>query len=158
MALQDSLFSTIVQLNNVQFRNSLNGLSDADAHRQVLPECSSPIFIAGHLINARYYIAKLAGVASKRPFRETFTSFDPAAEYGQINTFVEVWDEVADAVIPAFAALTEEQLLEKIPTRFPVSPSNLLSNISFLLQPESYHIGQLGILRKALGYPATSYK
>jgi uncharacterized damage-inducible protein DinB len=38
-----------------------------------------------------------------------------------------------------------------------VSDGSVLGAVAFLAQHESYHMGQLGLLRKALGYPPMSY-
>lgn len=39
----------------------------------------------------------------------------------------------------------------------PLAGPTLLGTIAFLMQHESYHVGQMGLLRKQLGRPATTY-
>lgn len=41
--------------------------------------------------------------------------------------------------------------------RFPVDLPTVHGGLGFLLQHESYHIGQLALLRKYFGYPAMRY-
>ena len=39
----------------------------------------------------------------------------------------------------------------------PLARPALLGTIAFLMQHESYHVGQMGLLRKELGHPAMAY-
>jgi len=41
--------------------------------------------------------------------------------------------------------------------RFPISDTTALGMITFLTQHDSYHIGQVGFLRRQLGKPAMTY-
>ena len=40
---------------------------------------------------------------------------------------------------------------------FPVGDRTVLGNVIFLLHHDTYHIGQIAILRKQFGYPAMKY-
>jgi hypothetical protein len=44
------------------------------------------------------------------------------------------------------------------PQRFPVDDPTFGAAIEFQLHHESYHIGQLALLRKYYGYPAMTYR
>ena len=158
MSHHNSILATTIQLNNTLFRNSLKDISKDEAHRRAIDNFAPMIFIAGHLINARYYYAKLAGLVAKRPLQDTFLKFEEGKDYGDPADMLAIWNEIADDVAPALAAMSDEEMLTEMEAHFPVSPPTVLNMITFLIQHEAYHIGQLGALRKALGHPGTSYK
>jgi uncharacterized damage-inducible protein DinB len=55
------------------------------------------------------------------------------------------------------AGRTAEQLRRPDAHRFPLGDSTELGLLTFLVQHDSYHIGQMGFLRRQLGKPAMSY-
>jgi uncharacterized damage-inducible protein DinB len=62
------------------------------------------------------------------------------------------WEAIGWHLDRAFAELTPEDLERATPQRLPGS------GIPFLLQHESYHLGQIALLRRMLGHPAMSYR
>ncbi|MFZ0391423.1 MAG: hypothetical protein WAN36_13270 [Calditrichia bacterium] len=68
-----------------------------------------------------------------------------------------LWDTVSEKLIEKFPALSESNLSSKAPVNFPVEDETRLGEIAFLLQHESYHTGQLSLLRKWLGFQPMSY-
>ena len=53
--------------------------------------------------------------------------------------------------------MTEAELSESNVHRFPLGDSTRLGLIAFLVQHDSYHLGQIAFLRRQLGKPAMSY-
>jgi uncharacterized damage-inducible protein DinB len=53
--------------------------------------------------------------------------------------------------------MNESKLQEKVRFKFPIEDNTKFGALTFMVQHETYHIGQLGILRRALGLPAMKY-
>ena len=53
--------------------------------------------------------------------------------------------------------MTEAELSESNVHRFPLGDSTRLGLIAFLVQHDSYHLGQIAFLRRQLAKPAMSY-
>ena len=55
------------------------------------------------------------------------------------------------------AERTAEQLTRPNVHRFPLGDSTELGLLAFLVQHDSYHVGQMGFIRRQLGKPAMAY-
>lgn len=139
------------------FARNLDGVTDEQA--RVLPPQggSSLLWVAGHIVSTRMALLELIG-------GEPFWSEDRRAAFRRGSTPSEVPDlptldelradfrRSQEPVVAALAVLTPERLAE--PATF--SPTNdpeetvgtLLAALAF---HESYHCGQLGVLRRTAG-------
>jgi uncharacterized damage-inducible protein DinB len=76
-----------------------------------------------------------------------------------LPTMVELhaaWEAVSAHLAVTVERLDTGQLsAERRP--FPGSDRTILGGIAFLIQHESFHIGQLALIRRQLGFPAMSY-
>jgi hypothetical protein len=66
------------------------------------------------------------------------------------------WREAGVLVRDALSGVTEATLSRSGP-RLPGSDGTVLGGVAFLLQHESYHIGQLAYIRRMYGLPAMKY-
>jgi uncharacterized damage-inducible protein DinB len=64
---------------------------------------------------------------------------------------------VARALRDRLQRLTPEDLDAATTTRFPTATPTILGVLAFLVQHDSYHIGQLALLRRQVGLPPMSY-
>jgi uncharacterized damage-inducible protein DinB len=53
--------------------------------------------------------------------------------------------------------LTAGELAEPNVHRFPLGDSSRLGLVAYLVQHDSYHLGQIGFIRRQLGKPPMSY-
>jgi uncharacterized damage-inducible protein DinB len=67
------------------------------------------------------------------------------------------WTAAAHALRERVERLTAADLDAASAARFPVSEQKVLNVFAFLVQHETYHLGQLALLRKHAGLPAMSY-
>jgi hypothetical protein len=67
------------------------------------------------------------------------------------------WAAVTALVAERLAEVAAAELLEPSGQTFPNEDSTRLGALAFLLQHEACHIGQLGLLRKALGFRPMHY-
>ena len=79
------------------------------------------------------------------------------ADRSEIEGIRVTWREVSDVLVERFGELSDLELKERAPVEFPVGDGTVLGGIAFLLQHESFHIGQLAFLRKMLGHGSMSY-
>jgi uncharacterized damage-inducible protein DinB len=148
-----------LDLNTNLFFNALRGLSDDDARRRVAPGVSSAAFIAAHLVDARHFLLKRLGVAHPNPMDALgqVRSEDELRALPPLADLRAAWLDVTPVLRAALLALTPEQADAEIGQAFPIALTGALGAVVFLLHHESYHLGQLGLLRKHLGHPAMAY-
>lgn len=151
----------LFRLNTKLFRNTLASLDEVDATARPNEHTNSVAFIGGHLVETRAWMGRSLGLDTKSPFGgvlEHVTSLDQIKEFPKLVEIRPEWETLSEAVSARLDQLTEEQLAGPGTPKFPGVAPTVLGGIAFLLQHESYHIGQLGYLRKYLGLPPMSYR
>jgi uncharacterized damage-inducible protein DinB len=81
-------------------------------------------------------------------------------DVSELPTLAEIrteWERSASVLADRLDSLTETDLHEEAKARFPIGDATVLGLIAFMVQHESYHIGQLALLRKHYGFPAMRY-
>ncbi len=150
----------ILKLNTRLLRNCLDGVPDEKAAVRPSPDTNSATFIAAHLTDARFYLLKMLGVSHPNPiaaFLAGAKSIDEIKELPSLDQVQEAWSDVAHALRDRLESITAVELDAPVDTRFPMPNATLLGVLTFLVQHDSYHIGQLAMLRKHAGLPAMSY-
>lgn len=115
---------------------------------------NSIAWIVGHMALYRKMIVKtLGGEVSERPWEELVKR--GAAKGGDLASFhnemVTEFFEYAQRGSELAAHATPEQLDQSIGKKMPNGSETVLGLLSFLSFHETYHLGQLGLLRVELG-------
>jgi hypothetical protein len=151
----------ILRLNTVLFRNCLDGLSDEQAALRPSNATNSAAFVAAHLTNSRFFLLNMLGAAEKDPLasyldgRKSLDELERLPALGEIHA---AWTHAAHLLRDRLATLTAAELDGPSTARFPLANGTLLGTLTFLVQHDSYHIGQLSLLRKYCGLPAMRYR
>lgn len=151
----------ILRLNTRLFRNCLEGFTDAQAAERPAAGTSNAAFVATHLTDSRFYLLKLLGAERPNPLARYLANvkkIDDLMEYPSIAEMLSAWSDVSHALRDRLDELTAAELDEIVSPRFPMPNPTRLSALTFLVQHDSYHIGQLAILRRHAGLPAMSYR
>ena len=151
----------ILRLNTVLFRNCLDGLSDEQAAKRPSGGTNNAVFVAAHLTNSRFYLLKTLGVAEPDPLAPYLNgqkSLDDLERLPPLSEIQIAWTMAAHLLRDRLEALTPAELDGPSTARFPLSNGTLLATLTFLVQHDSYHVGQLSLLRKYAGLPAMRYQ
>ena len=150
----------IFKLNSRLFLNCLDGLTDERAAWRANDDVNSAAFIALHLTDSRHFIARLMGLTLDNPFAAITKDRRSIAEMKSLPALEEVraeWKKVTGEIRARMGQLDAAALEKPSGSKLPVEDGSLLGVLTFLMQHDSYHIGQLSLLRKQLGLPAMSY-
>lgn len=150
----------IFDLNTLLFKNVFRNIDEKTARLSLSDNTNSMIFIALHMLDARYYILDFLGIAFESEFKEVLSNIKVESDsksFPPLGTVLEDWDKTAAKVRASFSTLTAAQIKKKSPVNFPIMDDTILGAVSFLIHHESYHLGQLGILRKYFGFGPMSY-
>lgn len=150
----------IFKLNSRLFLNCLDGMNDDQASWRAGDGLSSAAFIAMHLVDTRHGLAAKLGLELDNPFAEIKgrKSVVEMRNVPGLDGTREAWKAVTGELRQRFAQLTEADLGKDSGTKLGIDDKSMLGYIGFLMQHDSYHIGQLGLLRRQLGLPAMSYR
>jgi uncharacterized damage-inducible protein DinB len=151
----------ILRLNTTLFRNCLNGLSDEQAAARPSGATNNAAFVAAHLTNSRFYLLKALGVDEPdplAPYLDGRQSLDELANLPPLAEIQAAWTKAAHLLRDRLAALTPADLDGPSGAKFPLFDGTVLATLTFLVQHDSYHVGQLSLLRKYCGLPAMRFQ
>jgi uncharacterized damage-inducible protein DinB len=148
----------IYSLNTDLVLNSIAGVSEAHAAERPLPGTNSLAFLLAHATDARYFVAALLGRPGANPLAEIeATGIDDAGELPALSELRAFWLAASAHLETALEGASASDLAATPGQGFPVGDPTVLGALTFLAQHESYHVGQMALLRKGLGYPAMQY-
>jgi uncharacterized damage-inducible protein DinB len=158
-----AVWRAIASLNTRLFANCLADVVDDLARQPVAPGTNPMSFVALHLVDARHAMVSFLGRELPRPFDGRFDLATSAVDIDSYPTVVELgaaWTAVSTALDAALVSATGERLdrIDAHPFAFPINDRSTLGCLAFLLQHESYHLGQLALLRKQHGLPAMTWR
>jgi len=150
------------------FNNVLEGITDNHGGDRLTDHINHLQWIAGHLTASRNGIGGLVGLEPTFPYKEVYSdptqpppgnrAIDASITYPQLSEILFYWNGFASAFTEAVSKLGDEQLAMELPVNTPIRDKTLLGLLGFVGSHESYHIGQMSIIRKYLGLSAMSYK
>jgi hypothetical protein len=150
----------ILKLNTGLLRNALAGVDNAAAGRRLHPDFNTMAFLVIHLLDARFLMARMTGVPADNPHQAAWDaarSFDDIADIPPLAELLALWDGVGAALAARLPALAAADVAGPVPYPFPVADPSVRGGLAFLLQHESYHLGQLGLMRRMLSLPAMAW-
>lgn len=151
--------AAIFRLNTGLVLNCLTTLPDDLAQKRVGEKLNSIAFLVAHLTETRHYLATLLGQPLPSPFSSAFANartIDEAGPLPPISQLAQYWDAIA-AHLAVIVERIDTPLLAQTGPALPGSDGTVLGNLAFLAQHESYHLGQIALLRRAHGLAAMSY-
>ena len=149
----------ILSLNTRLLHNCLEGADDALATRRVTPDSNSLAFLAAHLAESRHYACMMAGRPLPNPLegRLKGKTLDDVGPLPSLAEITAAWDAVSAHMLAVLEELGEDDMKREATRRLPGSDGTVASVLPFLAQHDSYHIGQMAILRRQLGLGAMKY-
>jgi uncharacterized protein YndB with AHSA1/START domain/uncharacterized damage-inducible protein DinB len=150
-------FSVTLALNRKLYTNALDGLTEEQLKSRVSENTNSVLWIAGHLAHNRGAIANMIGSTIESPLEIFNKELDPKATYPGLDDILEFHTKATHEIITRIPLADEKMLTGNAPFELPIADGSLHGVLTFFAQHEAYHIGQMGLLRRQLGHPATSY-
>ena len=142
--------------NTPMLGRALEGISDEEMRRAPSDHNSSMLWLAGHLLRGRGRTLITLGLSAD-PWNlfGRGTHLDPNAKYPTKQEILERWAEYSGQLQQALQGLTDSDLKKQALAPNPPSLDGTVGGqVAFLAFHESYHMGQLGYVRKWLGLSA----
>jgi len=135
---------------------ALEGLTPEELWKAPTERNNAMLWIAGHLVHTRAQLLGLLGESFDTGWGDRFNRGasigDPAGYPGREN-IERMLREVSSRLQSKVAGLTDAQLAQPSTVDIP-GGKTVADQVAFFAFHDSYHVGQLGFIRKALGYPA----
>ncbi len=150
-------FSVTLALNRKLFANALDGISADQLKNRPTNKENHLLWIAGHLAHTRSMIAQTLGATIESPLEIFNEALNADTDYPGLDEIMDFYKKATHEIIIRIPEASAEMLASDPPFPLPISDQSIYGMLTFLAQHEAYHVGQMGLLRKQLGFEATSY-
>lgn len=150
------------RMHSQSFFNALDGITEADALKRIDQKTNHVIWMAGNLVNCRYWMASLVGITDRDPHEEFFhegKTLDENLHYPLMEELKRSFSDISPKVYGRLLTATDEDLQRPSPMGMgiPFVEENVLNMIGMCIGREDYLLGQIGLMRKILGLKGMSY-
>lgn len=149
----------LYDMHTQYFANVIEGISDKDAHNRLNTKANHIAWLTGSLVEGRYELAGTLGTNLQQAGHEFFKDhkgIQDGVTYPSLASFKKDWDSIS----PVLRELLMKVSDEKLDQSFEMMPGEFFTYYelcSFITHRESYCIGQIGLWRRLLDYPAMKY-
>ncbi|HKZ37278.1 MAG TPA: hypothetical protein VJ184_06500 [Chryseolinea sp.] len=159
------LLITLYDMHTTFYSNVIDGISDKDAHNRLNTKANHVAWIAGSIVHERFELAYAIGV-NKKDISENRASsglfkdhqgIQDNVSYPSLADYRKDWGLITPVLRDQLLSLSDDQLNGPDPFEMP-GENTLFDAITFLIDRESYCIGQIGLYRRLLGYEAMKYQ
>lgn len=155
---------TQFNLHHLLFNNVLDGFSDSETNQRLNshPKVNHIKYLAGHLLNSQYGLAGIAGLDVEVKWNDLFAVMGQSEakdniSYPHIDEIKYEWNTMHEDIHSGLENLSLEALETTPPAPFDQVSDSIGDLWAFINHHQGYHIGQIGLLRRAFGKPAMKY-
>lgn len=155
MSTDLSTIGNMFKTNNSLFERATRDIAMEHWLKRPGEDSNPLLWIAGHAVVSRASALKLAGGQWSAPWEKLFARgarLPEAEEYPSPAEIQRAWQEVSEKLAAALPKASAEALGKEVQKGQPSLDGTVGGTIGFLCLHESYHMGQLGFVRKCLGY------
>ena len=142
------------ELQTNWFLNELTNVSDQQSNEQAADNLNPIKWVAGHILTTRMtLLGLLTGAASDQNFNKLFGK----GSSGKIDPSVPAldgikirWGAVSSELTECLKNIPGEKLLSPPPFQISIPDKTLHGLIAYMASHESYHIGQLSVLKRLI--------
>jgi uncharacterized protein YndB with AHSA1/START domain/uncharacterized damage-inducible protein DinB len=146
----------IFAANDSLAERSFQGVADADLWKRPMPQNNPMLWIFGHMADTRARLLKILGDDFDPGWADVFgrgAALQDTAGYPSREKINEVSREVNKRLYAKLGAMTDADVSRQATRSFTNAVQTVGDQIAFLAMHDTYHVGQLAYVRKALGLP-----
>lgn len=142
------------ELQTNWFFNELINISDEQSNKSAAENLNPVKWVAGHILNTRMTLLSiLTGMAPNQNFNKMFgkgsaSKIDPS--FPTIDEIKLRWGVVSSELTECLKDIQREKLLSPPPFQTSIPDKTLHGLITYMASHESYHLGQLSILKRLI--------
>ncbi len=143
------------RFNNGLYDRLIKGIPAEQWLTQPGDDSNHLLWVTGHMTVVRAVALPILGVEWSVPWQQLFRRGEKRIGNDQYPPVAEVqnaWREVSDRLLQALPQASPDLLNKPVEKGKPSIDGTVGGTIGFLCLHESYHLGQVGFIRKWLGY------
>jgi hypothetical protein len=141
----------------------LDGISEEDALKRIEGRTNHIIWMAGNFLDMRYALGSVLGIQEEFEFRDVFfqgKSLDESLAYPSLYQLKDAFHKISPLVYQKLLEASDEELDKAFPMGMNIDffPETVLNFIGMCIGREDYLCGQIGLMRRILGYEGLKYE
>jgi hypothetical protein len=157
MRVAPSLAAVVSQLHESTrlYARALSGIAHDDLLTRPGPRSNPLVWVAGHLVQQRTRLLGAFGPPRQIPWEDLFRTGSVIGDLGLYPTTGEleaVWRSASEELLRRIETTPEERFDGPAPAWLISRDGTLRGGLTYAAFHEAYHVGQMGYLRKWLGF------
>jgi uncharacterized damage-inducible protein DinB len=145
----------IFGINDTLMARAVEDLSEQECSRRLTEQSNSILWIFSHAVDTRAFLLKQLGESCDTGWGTLFARgvpYDSAASYPSREEVLRMHGEISGKLQAKLATLDETTLAMPGPDLKIPAVKTVADVIGFFALHDSYHVGQMAFVRKALGH------
>jgi hypothetical protein len=148
-------------LHNLLFNNVIVDISEEESNIRLVPSINNIKWLAGHLVWVQTNLGRMCGVLIEIVWIDHYNTQlsqppGPEIKVPSLKEIKDAWNRYSAEIRNGLDNLSDEAL--NSPIEFPIPLFKTQEGLwTFINHHQAYTIGQIGILRRALGKEAMKY-
>lgn len=144
------------------FIMALEGISEEDALKRIEGRTNHVIWMAGNFLDMRYALGNILGLGEEFQYKDFFfqgKALDENMTYPSLKQLKDSFHTISPLVYQKLLEISDEDLDKAFPMGMNIDffPENVLNFIGMCIGREDYLCGQIGLMRRILGYEGMKY-
>lgn len=140
----------------------LDGISDENALKRIEGRTNHIIWMAGNFLDMRYALGNVLGLNAEFEYKDFFfqgKALDESFTYPSLQQLKDEFHKISPLVYQKLLAANDEELEQAFPMGMNIDffPENILNFVGMCIGREDYLCGQIGLMRRILGYEGMKY-
>ena len=140
----------------------LDGISEEDAKQRIEGRTNHIIWMVGNFLDMRYALGNVIGLDLKNPHNDLFfqgKALDENLNYPTLKELKDSFHQISPLIYNKLLEISDEDLEKDFPMGMNIDffPENVLNFIGMCIGREDYLCGQIGLMRRILGYEGMKY-
>lgn len=140
----------------------LDGISEDHAKKRIYDKTNHIIWMVGNFLDMRYAMGNVLGLTEEFEYKDFFfqgKTLDDTLEYPTLQQLKDSFHKISPLVYQKLLSASDEDLEKAFPMGMNIDffPENVLNFIGMCIGREDYLCGQIGLMRRILGYEGMKY-
>lgn len=140
----------------------LEGISEEDALQRIEGRTNHIIWMTGNFLDMRYALGSVLGLKEEFEFKDFFfqgKALDESFKYPSLQKLKEAFHKISPLVYQKLLQASDEDLDQAFPMGMNIDffPETVLNFVGMCIGREDYLCGQIGLMRRILGYEGMKY-
>ena len=140
----------------------LEGISEEDALKRIEGRTNHIIWMVGNFLDMRYAMGNVLGLSEEFKYKDFFfqgKALDESFSYPSLQDLIADFHSISPLVYQRLLQVTDDELSKAFPMGMNIDffPEDVLNFVGMCIGREDYLCGQMGLMRRILGYDAMKY-